>query len=108
METGFIPPNLHYKRPREGVKALEEGRLQVISELTPWDGGYVGINSFGFGGANAHVLLKSNTKEKINGGAPKDDLPRLVAISGRTEEAVHSILGDVGFIEYSRKLLIII
>jgi hypothetical protein len=29
METGIIPPNLHYYHPREGVEALIEGRLKV-------------------------------------------------------------------------------
>lgn len=95
MESGIIPPNLHYNRPREGMKALEDGRLKVVTEPTPWDGGYVGINSFGFGGANCHIVLKSYTKEKINNGAPSDDLPRLVMISGRSEEAVKIFLNDV-------------
>ncbi|XP_074097576.1 fatty acid synthase [Cotesia typhae] len=94
-ETGIIPPNLHYNRPREGVKALEEGRVKVITEPTPWEGGYVGVSSFGFGGANAHILLKSNPIEKINKGAPNDDLPRLVVVSGRTEEAIEALLNDV-------------
>lgn len=95
METGIIPPNLHYNRPREGMKALEDGRLKVVTEQTPWDGGYVGINSFGFGGANCHVILKSNPKEKINKGAPSDDLPRLVTVSGRTEDSIKDFLDDV-------------
>lgn len=95
METDMIPPNLHYKSPRKGVKALEEGRLKVITEPTPWEGGYVGISSFGFGGSNCHVILKSNPKKKINNGAPSDNLPRLVAVSGRTEEAVKVFLDDV-------------
>ncbi|KAK0083564.1 hypothetical protein PV325_008602 [Microctonus aethiopoides] len=94
-ETGLIPPNIHYKCPRRGVEALENGRLQVVTEPTPWPGGYVGVNSFGFGGANAHILLKSNPKEKVNGGMPKDDLPRLIVVSGRTEEAVENILRDI-------------
>ncbi|XP_011313294.1 fatty acid synthase [Fopius arisanus] len=94
-ETGVIPPNLHYKEPREGVEALADGRLKVVTELTPWSGGYVGISSFGFGGANAHVLLKSFSKKKINGGAPQDGLPRLIVASGRTEEAVDFILTDI-------------
>jgi fatty acid synthase len=55
----------------------------------------VGVNSFGFGGANAHVLLQSYEKEKVNGGAPADLIPRLVIASGRTEEAVDVILTDV-------------
>ncbi|KAK0159820.1 hypothetical protein PV327_010892 [Microctonus hyperodae] len=94
-ETGLLPPNIHYNRPRRGVEALKDGRIQVVTEPTPWPGGLVGINSFGFGGANAHILLKSNPKEKINGGRPKDDLPRLIVVSGRTEEAVKNILRDI-------------
>ncbi|KAK0166754.1 hypothetical protein PV327_004243 [Microctonus hyperodae] len=94
-ETGFIPPNIHYKHPREGIKSLVDGRIQVVTELTPWAGGYIPISSFGFGGANAHILLKSNPKEKINGGAPEDDLPRLVVISARTKEGVENIFQDI-------------
>lgn len=96
METGLIPPNLHFKSPMKGIKCFEEGKVRVVTEPTPWQGGYIGINSFGFGGANAHVLLKSHTKEKINNGAPSDDLPRLVAVSGRTLEGVECLLNDVG------------
>lgn len=95
METGIIPPNINFKTPKQEIKSLIDGRIKVVTDPTPWKGGYAGVNSFGFGGANAHVLLKSNTKEKINKGAPKDDLPRLVVVSGRTDEAVSTILSDV-------------
>lgn len=70
----------------------------MVADKTPWNGGMVGINSFGFGGANCHVLLNWNTKNKINNGLPEDDLPRLVLVSGRTQEAVNVILNDVSFI----------
>jgi len=63
--------------------------------------GYVGINNFGFGGSNAHVLLKWNDKLKINNGAPNDDLPRLVVLSGRTEESVKLFLNDVS-VDFSK------
>lgn len=95
MESGNIPPNLHYNHPRRGVEALSDGRLEVITEPTPWEGGYVGINSFGFGGVNGHVLLKSNPKKKLKNSALVDDLPRLVIVSGRTEGAVATLLDDV-------------
>ncbi|XP_012234475.2 fatty acid synthase [Linepithema humile] len=95
MECDKIPPNLHYNRPRKGVKALEEGRLKVVTEPTPCKIEYAGVNSFGFGGANSHVLLKSNPKKKINNGAPSDDLPRLVVVSGRNENAVQVFLNDI-------------
>jgi fatty acid synthase len=68
-----------------------------VTEKHPWNGHLASINSFGFGGANAHILLQRNEKEKINGGAPADPIPRLVVASGRTEEAVDVILKDVSF-----------
>ncbi|XP_077270184.1 fatty acid synthase-like [Temnothorax americanus] len=95
METGIITPTIHFKRPRKELTAIIEGRIKIVTEPTEWEGGYVAINSFGFGGANSHILLKSNPKPKINNGASNDDLPRLVAVSGRMEEAVKIILNDV-------------
>ncbi|XP_071569269.1 fatty acid synthase-like isoform X2 [Temnothorax nylanderi] len=95
METGIITPTIHFKRPRKELTAIIEGRIKIVTEPTEWEGGYVAINSFGFGGANGHILLKSNTKQKINNAALNDDLPRLVAVSGRTAEAVKIILDDV-------------
>ena len=95
MESGFLLPNLYYNKPRRGLTGLEEGRLKVVTELTPWEGGYCAVNSLGFGGTNCHILLKSNPKEKVNGGAPQDDLPRLIVASSRTEEGVQKLLKDV-------------
>ncbi len=69
--------------------------MQIVTEPTPWEGGLTGINNFGFGGTDCHILLDSNPKTKKNGGLPDDDLPRLVLTSGRTVEAVDTIMGDV-------------
>lgn len=64
-DTGYIPPNLHYENPREDLPAITEGRMAIVTEKTKFNRGLTGINSFGFGGANAHVLLKNYTKEKV-------------------------------------------
>nr|XP_050846967.1 fatty acid synthase-like [Vespula vulgaris] len=95
MESGIIPPNINFNRPRKDAKGLIEGRIDVVTQHTPLDGEYIAINSFGFGGANAHVLLKSNPKIRINKELPDDDLPRLIAVSGRTAEAVETILNEI-------------
>ena len=29
MEQGFIPPNLHFSNPKEGVEGLRTGRFKV-------------------------------------------------------------------------------
>ena len=95
METGFIPPNLHYIIPSEKIPALAEGRLKVVTETTPWKGNFVAINSTSYGGSFSNIILKTHKKEKKNNGQPEDDLPRLVMVSGRTEDAVNTILSDV-------------
>jgi hypothetical protein len=64
----------------------------------PWNGGLAAINSFGFGGANAHVVLRSNPKPKAP--AIQDNVPRLVTVSGRSEEAVNYFLNKVRIIIY--------
>jgi len=98
METGIIPPTIHFKHPRKNMTAIIEGRVKIVTEPTEWKGGYVGINSFGFGGANGHLLLKSNSKIKVN--ETNNNLPKLVVISGRTEEAVKIMLDDVSIYYY--------
>lgn len=69
--------------------------VQVVTEPVQWEGGLAGVNNFGFGGVNCHVLLSSNQKTKVNYAAPSDNLPRLACISGRTEEAVDVVLTEV-------------
>lgn len=68
-----------------------------MTEPIPVKGGIVGINSFGFGGSNVHVILRPNQKtlSSSEGSLP---LPRLVQICGRTQEAVEAL------IEKSRQL----
>lgn len=64
-----------------------------MTENLPWKGGLVALNTFGFGGANAHVALKSNPKEKSQ--TYKKPKNRLVQVSGRTEEAVNHFLDEI-------------
>lgn len=61
-----------------------------------YNGGYVALNSFGFGGANAHVLLKSNPKVKKT--SVISTLPRLITVSGRTNDAVNNMLKNVHYL----------
>ncbi|ALC38282.1 v-2-k05816, partial [Drosophila busckii] len=90
MEEGIIPKNLHYRIPNPAVHALVEGRLKVVDRNLPWQGGIVGLNSFGFGGANAHVILKSNCKNK--NPPSKEHFFNILICSGRTDAAVQQLL----------------
>ncbi|KAG5885209.1 hypothetical protein JTB14_012232 [Gonioctena quinquepunctata] len=93
MEAGMIPQNLHFKSPNQDIPALNDGRLKVVAKNEPFNGGIIAINSFGFGGANAHVVLKSNPKPKTSW--PAGPLPRVVGVSGRTQEAVDHFLEKI-------------
>ncbi|KAI4493375.1 hypothetical protein M0802_009435 [Mischocyttarus mexicanus] len=94
MESGIIPPNLHFNSPNTDIPGLLDGRIQVVDKPLPWKGGLVGLNSFGFGGANAHIVLRSNPKPKLS-PVLETKLPKLVIASARTEEAVDFMLNTI-------------
>ncbi|XP_057664642.1 fatty acid synthase [Diorhabda carinulata] len=93
MESGMIPQNLHFESPNKDIPALNDGRLKIVSKNEPWNGGIIAVNSFGFGGANAHVVLKSNPKPKTTW--PVGEVPRVVGVSGRTEQAITNFLNRI-------------
>ncbi|XP_031346518.1 fatty acid synthase-like [Photinus pyralis] len=99
MEDDCILPNINYNKPRQSIKALVDGRMVVPVDRTSWPengSGVVAINCFGFGGSNAHLILKRFEQRKVNGGLPEDDLPRLICVSGRAPESLKAIFDDIG------------
>ncbi|KAL8790212.1 MAG: hypothetical protein Q9213_000743 [Squamulea squamosa] len=66
IQKGYIPPNLLFNTLNPDIEPFYKG-LQVPTTLTPWpklpEGvpRRVSVNSFGFGGANAHAILEGYT-----------------------------------------------
>lgn len=59
LEQGKIPPSLYYEKPNPRIP-MEEWNLRVPTELMPWPTAglrRISINSFGYGGTNAHCIL---------------------------------------------------
>ncbi|XP_055376639.1 fatty acid synthase [Condylostylus longicornis] len=103
MEAGVIPANLHYKTPNPNLYGIMEGKLKVVDKNMPWNGGIVAMNSFGFGGANGHVILKSNPKPKMV--SPKEGPAKLVICSGRTSDAVQKLLDEANENKYDEEYI---
>ncbi|MCE5269831.1 SDR family NAD(P)-dependent oxidoreductase [bacterium] len=64
LRHGLIPPNLHFNNPSRQIP-FDKYKLRVPTTLEPWprtDSGsrrIASVNSFGYGGTNAHVILES-------------------------------------------------
>ncbi len=59
LEKGEIPPNMWFEKINPRI-LLDEWNLKIPTEVTPWptDGlRRVSVNSFGFGGTNAHAIV---------------------------------------------------
>lgn len=91
MECGVIPANLHLKTPNPDIHGIVDGRLKVITENTPWNPGYVGVNSFGFGGSNVHVILKPSHQSK-HAKSIASSKKRLIVSCSRTKAGLENIL----------------
>lgn len=64
MQKGEIPPNINLEKPLISENHWM-GSEQIIDKLTPWADKrkQAGINSFGFGGTNAHMVLQRHTED---------------------------------------------
>jgi len=71
MKHRTIPPNIHFKNGNRNIP-FEDLKLKVPVDAHPWpsksgEDAFAGVNSFGFGGSNVHVVLQGH---KQNGQAP--------------------------------------
>ncbi|GAB1196570.1 hypothetical protein APSETT444_005842 [Aspergillus pseudonomiae] len=60
LEKGEIPATIGIKRLNPALN-LRDGRLKIVQTLSPWPDSQqyrrASVNSFGYGGANAHAIL---------------------------------------------------
>jgi acyl transferase domain-containing protein/NADPH:quinone reductase-like Zn-dependent oxidoreductase/thioesterase domain-containing protein/acyl carrier protein len=99
LKHDAIPPSLHFNTPNPHID-FEKLNLRVVRQLEPFpEAGakLAGINSFGFGGANAHVILEAAPAPPHPAQPPKcaDDPKALILpISAHTPEALQAAAGN--------------
>jgi acyl transferase domain-containing protein len=68
LEKGLIPPNMHFNNPNPKID-FENWKIAVPTGLVEWNtpsgvARRASINSFGYGGSNAHVILEEYQQDE--------------------------------------------
>ncbi|MEM8664746.1 MAG: type I polyketide synthase, partial [Pseudomonadota bacterium] len=86
-----IPANIHYQTPNPDID-FEASPFRVVERLTPWERrGHprrAGVNSFGIGGTNVHVVLEE-APEPLEHAASRPQHP--VVLSARSETSLKAL-----------------
>jgi len=93
LKNKKIPPHLHLKSVNTKVN-LEELNLKVPLELMDYPEhkglAMAAVNSFGFGGTNAHAILSEGPEAQVF-SSPTDELVRIFPISARSEAGLKAM-----------------
>ena len=92
LDRGIVPPTLHCETPNPNI-AFERLNLRLVRDAEPiaaaHERRYAGVNSFGFGGTNAHVVLTAPPlRDKAT---PLPEIMPPLVISARTEASQHQL-----------------
>lgn len=94
LKERHIPPQIHYEHPVR-PRALDSTRLTVARTLEPWDTNgtprWAGLNSFGFGGTNVHLVLGEGQTRDAELADAALKRPRLLCISAKTDAAIREL-----------------
>lgn len=96
-KNGYIPANVHFQNPTRHV-SLPDLHIDISGNGRPFPERHrriVGVNSFGFGGTNAHVVLAEPPAydahprpERTDRSEPDAMVPTLLPISARSDDAL--------------------
>src|SRR5688500_4730476 len=100
LKHGQIPPSLHFETPSPHID-FENLKLRVPTQLEPFPNGtgerIAGVNSFGFGGANAHVILaEPPARHPEKTFATPGSRPWPVMLSARSEASLRTSAANLG------------
>lgn len=98
LKNRQIPPHLHLQNPNPAIR-FDELCIRVPTSLEPWPDSsataLASVNSFGFGGTNAHVVLEEapepSTGGQMEGALLAPGRAQLIPLSARNPEALRAV-----------------
>ncbi|KAF1948158.1 ketoacyl-synt-domain-containing protein [Byssothecium circinans] len=105
-----IPPNLHFHALNPNIKPYYDN-LSVPTSLLPWPEVGSGplrasVNSFGFGGTNAHAILESYDRSYAQKNAIEENTGKAVQPNGTLGPFVFSAESESSLLRYLKRMSI--
>ncbi|KAB2098602.1 Highly reducing polyketide synthase [Alternaria gaisen] len=91
LENEAIPPSINFSKSKENLR-LDERNIKIPTALQPWPKGAsarICVNSFGYGGTNAHAFLE-RAPERPTVMGPKNT-PYLVLLSAKSQASLSNV-----------------
>lgn len=104
LKNRQVPKNLHFKKPNPNIP-FADYCIEVAKETRALPGPdekptvYAAINSFGYGGTNAHVLLESApVRQTTPSETPATKGLRVIPFSAQGDKALRDLAGKYAFL----------
>ncbi|XP_078618985.1 phthioceranic/hydroxyphthioceranic acid synthase-like [Branchiostoma floridae x Branchiostoma japonicum] len=104
MKHKKIAPTLHFNEPNPNID-FEGLKIKVCTEPITWssrnkDKMMACVNSFGFGGSNAHAILFSEPSSGATEELGRHEEPNIIAVSANGKESLQASMKDlISFLE---------
>ncbi|KAL3859308.1 hypothetical protein ACJMK2_009533, partial [Sinanodonta woodiana] len=104
LQHKILPPNRNFTTPNPNIDAIIDWRIRVVDKPTPLKSQYIGVNCFGFGGVNGHVILEPY-QDQFREDFVQVSHHLLVPVTGRTEDCMQKTWEFVKHNRYNTGLL---
>ena len=103
MKSKQLPASIHFKELNPHI-SLDDSPFYIVSETKPWSKLHnhinqpvprrAGLSSFGFGGANAHVVVEEYNNSTILSSAFMQE-PQIIVLSAKNEDRLKKYAGKI-------------